>query len=227
MSRRLALLLAVVAHCEAGTPPEDLRGHHARRISGALGVSSEVTPLLGLFTLTAGVNDVPTPMLVDTGAPLTFVNPGGSLSRGPQRLRSLTIAGATLFDVPVVGDDPFGLAPLVGGVLGVNVICQFNATWDWRRRRFTLGDTPQDAEVVEQETVIPFVLRGGGTFRVSGVDVRVPPTRIIVEGEVEGQRLALVLDTGASTSALRDDLVASLAGDRPSVTVRVGSPRWI
>jgi hypothetical protein len=49
-------------------------------------------------------------MLVDTGAPLTFVAPTAGVARGPQRLRTLGLADATLYDVPAVGDDPFGLA---------------------------------------------------------------------------------------------------------------------
>lgn len=202
-------------------PSSALQGHHARRLTGALGTPSEVTPLLGLFTVRARVNDAPTSMLVDTGAPLTFVAPTTDIPRGAQRLRTLGLADATLYDVPAVGDDPFGLAPQVGGVLGVNVICQFNATWDWQRQRFTLGDAPTDVEVVGEPNVIPFTLRGGGRFAVSGSVVDVPATRIVLSAVVEGVARSLLLDTGASTSALRSDLVESLAQGRRSVRLDV------
>lgn len=218
---RSAALFALLGGCGDAAPPQDLQDHHARRLSGALGTASAVTPLLGLFTVVARVNDVPTPMLVDTGAPLTFVAPTASVPRGPQRLRSLGLGDATLFDVPAVGDDPFGLAPLVGGVLGVNVICQFNATWDWQRQRFILGDAPTDVVLTGAPAVIPFTLRGGGRFVVSGREVAVPPTRIVLSAEVEGVTRALLLDTGASTSALRSDLVEAMARDRRSARLAV------
>jgi hypothetical protein len=217
--RSAALVVLLVGCGEA--PGSDLQGHHARRLTGALGTPAEVTPLLGLFTVRARVNDTPTPMLVDTGAPLTFVAPTAGVSRGPQRLRTLGLADATLYDVPAVGDDPFGLAPQVGGVLGVNVICQFNATWDWQRQRFTLGDAPTDVDLVGEATVVPFTLRGGGRFSVSGSNVEVPATRIVLPAVVEGVTRSLLLDTGASTSALRSDLLESFAQSRRSVRLSV------
>ncbi|MFO0624733.1 MAG: aspartyl protease family protein [Polyangiales bacterium] len=220
LTDRSVVVLALLAGC-GDAAPTDLEGHHARRLSGALGTAAEVTPLLGLFTVNARVNDTPTAMLVDTGAPLTFVAPTAGVPAGPQRLRALGLADATLYDVPAIGDDPFGLAPQVGGVLGVNVICQFNATWDWQRQRFVLGDAPTNVELVGAPMVIPFTLRGGGRFVVRGRTVAVPPTRIVLAAEIEGVPRSLLLDTGASTSALRSDLIESLARDRRSVRLGV------
>ena len=220
LTDRSVALLALLIGC-GSDPSADLAGHHARRVSGALGTPSAVTPLLGLFTVRARVNGAPTPMLVDTGAPLTFVAPTSGVPRGPQRLETLGLGDATLYDVPAVGDDPFGLAPQVGGVLGANVLCQFNATWDWQRQRFTLGDAPRDVDVVGEATEVPFTLRGGGRFVLGGGEVAVPPTRIVLPAEVEGVPRALLLDTGASTSALRTDLVEAMARDRRSVRLGV------
>lgn len=222
MKRLAFIVLALCAGCaETDARPTDLQGHHARRLSGSLGMPAEATPLLGLFTVNARVNDAQVAMLVDTGAPLTFVSPASGRPRGPTRLRDLSVGAVTLYDVPAVVDDPFGLAPLIGGVLGVNVICQFSATWDWQRNRFTLGDPPTDSVVEDGESVVPFHLLGGGTFTVAGASVAVPATRIVVDAEVEGVTRALVLDTGASTTALRSDLVRELARDRASLSLRV------
>lgn len=222
--RALALATAAMCACaDAPSAPADLVAHHARRVSGALGTPIAATPLLGLFTLDARVDGAPVTMLVDTGAPLTFVTPGASTPRGAFRIGALGLGAATLFDVPALGDDPFGLAPLIGGVLGVNVICQFVATWDWQRRRFTLGEPPSDADVLPESVERSFTLRGGGTLTHSGAEVAVPPTRIVLDAEVEGARRTLVLDTGASTSALRSELIDALATSRRSITLRVTS----
>jgi hypothetical protein len=221
--RAIAVCLVALAACGAeATPPGPATGlamHHARRVGGALGEPVEVGTLLGLFTVPARIDGAEAvPMLVDTGAPLTFVASGAA---GPRTLRSLGVGATVLYDVPVLGGDPFGLAPALGGVLGVNLICQFAATWDWQRRRFTLGDAPTDAETVGDEIVAPFTLRGGGSLATSSGAVAVPPTRILVDATIEDARRALILDTGASTSALRDDLVAALAAGRRSVGLRV------
>lgn len=217
----IALVSAMGACADAPAVPADLVSHHARRLSGTLGAPIAATPLLGLFTVEARVDDAPVTMLVDTGAPLTFVTPTATSPRGAFRIGALVLGDATLFDVPALGDDPFGLAPLIGGVLGVNVICQFVATWDWQRRRFTLGEPPSDADVLPDSVERRFTLRGGGALTHSGAEVAVPPTRIVLDAEVEGTRRALVLDTGASTSALRSELVEALASSRRSISLRV------
>lgn len=202
----------------------DVPQHHARRTGGTFGEATAATTLLGLFTVPVRINgrDGP-PMLVDTGAPLTFVAPSAwrDVARGPITVSSLEIGAAALFDVPAVGDDPFGLAPTIGGVLGVNLICQFPATWDWQRRRFTLGEPPTDVDTEGEPRTIPFRLRGGGALATAGGSVPVPATRLLVDAVIEGAPRRLVLDTGASTTALRDDLVAALAVGRRSASLRV------
>lgn len=223
MKPRTFVLLALLTAC--GSEPvgtrSDLLSHHARRVSGALGTPTPASPLLGLFTIEARVDGAAVSMLVDTGAPLTFVTPSATTPRGSHRIGSLQLGDATLFDVPAIGEDPFGLSPLIGGVLGANVLCQFVTTWDWQRRRFFLGETPRDLELESPRHVTTFSLRGGGTLDLGGLAVAVPPTRILVDAEIEGERRAMILDSGASTSALRRELVDALAASRRSVSLRV------
>ena len=207
-----------------GYAPADVPMHHARRTGGTFGEATPATTLLGLFTVPVRINgQAGPPMLVDTGAPLTFVAPGAwaGVAAGAGAVASMEVGAAALYDVPVVGDDPFRLAPAIGGVLGVNLICQFPATWDWQRGRFTLGDPSADVDTVGEPVTVPFRLRGGGTLATANGSVPVPATRIIVDTEVDGVTRHLVLDTGASTTALRDDLVDAMAATRRSVALRV------
>lgn len=208
-------------------PPTTVQNHHARRVEGPTGVPIPATPLLGLFTVPVTVNgNSGPPMLVDTGAPVTYVR-GASYNTGAadNNATTATLAFGTfrLVDVPIIGGDPFGLAPRVGGVLGANLICQFTSTWDWQQSRFFLGAPPADAMVTDEVVRQPFTLAGGGQLRLpNGTSVPVPATRLMVDVEVESRRLRMILDTGASVSAISDAMVAALTADgRGTATINV------
>lgn len=204
-------------------------GHHARRVEGPTGAPVMVTPLLGLFTIPVTVDGRSgPPMLVDTGSPVTFVRResyGTSIAEGNTGTATLAFGALSLVDVPIVGGDPFGIAPLVGGVLGVNLICQFSSTWDWQQGRFFLGTPPTDAAVTDEVVRQPFTLLGGGSLRLAnGAYIPVPATRLVVDVEIESRRLRMLLDTGASTTALSDAMVAAFTADgRASTMVTVAA----
>jgi hypothetical protein len=239
VSRAVGRLLALAAlgGCGSGERPGVLDGavaptvanHHARRVSGTTGLPVAVEPLLGLFTVPVRLDGVAgPPMLVDTGSPVTFVTPGayGSPSRGSATgTVNLTVGALTLEGVPVVWADPFALGATLGGVLGANLVCQFASTWDWQRDRFTLGAEPVDADTTDDVPPYPFQLRGGGFLQLSvAQSIAVPPTRLVVEVQVEARTFHLILDTGASSTALRDDAVAPfLADGRGSYALDVGA----
>ncbi len=238
-SHGLSLLLALGALGCGGDdrPPTSnnmmmaptIPGHHARRVEGPTGVPVMATPLLGLFTVPVTVDgrNGP-PMLVDTGAPVTFVRResyGTNIAEGNTGTATLAFGSLSLVGVPIVGGDPFGLAPLVGGVLGVNLICQFSSTWDWQQNRFFLGPPPTDAMVTDEVARQQFTLTGGGTLRLpNGATVPVPATRLVVDVEIESRRLRMILDTGASNTAISDAMVASFTADgRATSTITVGA----
>ncbi len=202
-------------------------GHHARRVDGPMGVPVMATPLLGLFTVPVTVDGRSgPPMLVDTGSPATFVRResyGTNVAEGNVGTATLAFGALSLVGVPIVGGDPLGLAPAVGGVLGVNLICQFTSTWDWQRSRFSLGAPPTDAAVTEEVVRMPFTLVGGGTLRLAnGTTVPIPATRLMVDVEIESRRLRMLLDTGAASTGISDAMVAAFTADgRRSRTLTV------
>lgn len=200
------------------TGPPTVPGHHARSVEGTTGVPITVSPLLGIFTVPVQVGGASgPPMLIDTGSPVTFVDPGsfGQAAReGTAGVATLATGSTTLVDVPVVWADPFNVSPLIGGVLGVNLICQFTSTWDWQRGRFVLGAVPTDVELTGEARRQSFALVGGGYLATAdGSSIPVPATRLLVEAQVESRTFHLVLDTGASTTALRDDVVDAFTSD--------------
>ncbi|MDB4932964.1 MAG: hypothetical protein JWM10_5448 [Myxococcaceae bacterium] len=212
-----------------GSVAPSVANHHARSVTGPTGLPIDAEPLLGLFTIPVRLDGVAgPPMLVDTGSPVTFVTPGayGSPTRGSATSTvDLTVGALTLEGVPVVWADPFGLGANLGGVLGANLVCQFASTWDWQRDRFTLGAEPADADTTDDVAPTAFQLRGGGFLQLTAAQsIAVPPTRLLVDVEIESRTFHLILDTGASSTALRDDALAPfLADGRGRYTLDVGA----
>lgn len=201
------------------TRAPEIEGHHARRVVGPLGDPIAANPLAGVFSIPMRVNGQSgPPMIIDTGSPMTFVTPGAYGGMGTAETTgtaTLSTGSFSLEDVPVVWSQPFGFGADATGVLGVNVICQFTATWDWQRSRFFLGAVPTDVETEGDEVRLPFRLVGGGTarFSVNGPLVPIPATRIVVDVTIEGRPLRMLLDTGASFTAVREAFVNDLVTD--------------
>ncbi|MEZ4408998.1 MAG: hypothetical protein R3A52_21380 [Polyangiales bacterium] len=147
---------------------------------GPLGDPIAANPLAGVFSIPVRVNGQSgPPMIIDTGSPMTFVTPGAYGGMGTAETTgtaTLSTGSFSLEDVPVVWSQPFGFGADATGVLGVNVICQFTATWDWQRSRFFLGAVPTDVET-EATGAPPFRLVGGGAARFSVNGPLVPDPR--------------------------------------------------
>ncbi len=214
--RGAALATVLAAACGGDAPA--VPGLHARAVQGTLGSPLQAVSLLGLFTIPLRVDGAAgPPLLVDTGSPATFIAPGNFGVEASRTGTGTARLGGSTFEVegvPVVYLDPLALAPVAGGIVGADLLCQFPSTWDFQRTRFTLGAPPADVDTDGDAAPVAFTLRGGGTLTFDGVHaVTVPATRIVVDAVLEGRALRLLVDLGASTVALRDDLVSAIAAD--------------
>jgi hypothetical protein len=204
---------------DAGTP---LKCHERplRAMGAPLAIDAQVTA--NVFSVPLTVGSTRRSAVVDTGAPVTLVDPGvfageplpqgqgalGSMSLGALRLEDVTVVGA-----PVglsTGEGP--LAALVGG----DLLCHFETSFDYRQARVLLGEQALPMDLAEPVTV-PAPVKGGGLgqLTVSGqrVLVAVPPTRLVVSGLLDGVARSFVLDSGASLSVLRPSAFRAVTAD--------------
>lgn len=197
---------------------------HRAQVRGAAGAPTTASRYAGVFTIPVTVGATSATMVIDTGSPITFLDPATFSAVGGEYTRqhaTLELAGVGLVDAPVVMADPFAVSPDFGGTLGGMTLCQFVNTWDFRARTFTLGGVPSTVETDGTAIVRPVSVRGGAVIQFpDGSGLQVPPTRLLVDATVEGMAVRLLVDSGASTVALRDDLYAQLVSDgRATITV--------
>jgi hypothetical protein len=159
-------------------------------------------------------------MLVDTGSPFTLINtedfPTLSFPDRAQIQVALTFGTFTVKDVPALQtsfltDGQFSLPAIVGG----NLAREFSTQLDYRGMQLRIGDGAAPSGV-EAGSTIPFDLEGGG---VGAIDpqrkmvVSFPATRIALDIDVEGTSHPVILDSGASDVALRQEVFDALVGD--------------
>jgi hypothetical protein len=165
-------------------------------------------------------------MLVDTGSPFTLIDgdafPSIDFPDQAQIKVDLTFGAFTVNDVPALQtsfltDGQFTLPPIVGG----NMMRVFSTQLDYRGMQLRIGDGP-DATGVEPGGTIAFDLEGGG---IGSVDpammmlVAYPSTRVALMVDVEGTAHPMILDSGASEVAVRQELFDALIADgRAQVT---------
>jgi hypothetical protein len=214
-SSRLLAAVLLVAGCSAETGPLPLvwLGHSGTQTPASTGGS--------VFWLRADVSGVPGPdVLLDTGAPLSILNPnafGAGVPSGASELAALTLGSVTFWKVPVVGiaETP-SVAPsgrLDGGIVGFTAYGQFATSFDYRDRSVMLGRGAL-ADGLVSATTFPLHLEGGGFARLSdGSFVDFPASRVLLSVVVEGRTLTLLLDTGASWVALGSQVFADIVGD--------------
>ncbi len=173
------------------------------------------------------------PVIVDTGSPImTFslsAYPGLSLGANELDftvfgLRFLDFTGYALKDLfggkPVCGGTPVGL---VGG----DLLGHFRLGLDYRGKRAFLfyGDDndPPVASGTDAPMAVPVQVLGGGAGELikqgSGIFVELGPTRVVVaEALVEGKKVNVMVDTGASYTVVEGAFLTSLgATDRPTL----------
>jgi hypothetical protein len=215
LPRLLALGLVITAGC--GSPSEAIPPLWLGSATSALPATAEG----GVFSVEADVDGVPGPrVLVDTGAPYASLNVdafAGAVPLGAGHVATLTLGGTVLWKVPTYGVSSGGSAATAvntsGGILGFTVFGQFAMSFNYRDSQVLLGPAPQLDGVLDPIT-LPMSLRGGGAGLLpDGSVLQFAPSRIILPVTVEGTERVMLLDTGASSVALRTGLFDAIASD--------------
>jgi hypothetical protein len=218
-ARALAGVLAFVG-AGAGAGAGACRGGvHSLPVDGTPGQPVPATVFSSVVLVNGAVDGVAGgPFLVDTGAPVTLVNPdafaAAALPTGDTYLGTLAVGALTIHDVPAIGSTtlvPFGF----GGILGGNVICQFQTSFDYRVPAVVLGEAAPPSDVEVAGVTASFRLEGGGNGVVPAATrpVAFPATRIVLHALLEGTDRVMMVDTGASTIVLRDSVFTQLVSD--------------
>jgi hypothetical protein len=195
---------------------------------GALPASVPARFLFNTLTALAQVDGAQTlPILVDTGSPMTGVDPASwpkaSLAADVSTLPSLTVGALDFEQVPVVPLTECGAScgPFdVTGVLGGNVLRSFVVGFDYQAPAVIFGPGALPADALTPPTTISVDLAGGGIGTIAGGDgqqVDVPPTRLVVEVTLEGTVRTLVVDTGSSYTLLSESLFSTIISDGRAV----------
>jgi hypothetical protein len=163
------------------------------------------------------------PLLVDTGSPLTGVDPSSwpdaELQPSFTVLSSLVVGPLTFEQVPSVPLTECGTScgPYdVTGVLGGNVLRSFVVGFDYQGPTVVLGPTSVPSDAQASAITVGLDLEGGGTGTIAGGDgqvVNVPPTRLVLQATIEGTARTLIIDTGSSYTLLRQSLFATMVSD--------------
>jgi hypothetical protein len=171
-------------------------------------------------------------LLVDTGSPVTLVDPGNypaiSFPQTPQVTVAISFGGFTVDNVPAlqttfIGNGSTNVPEIVGG----NLMQQFPIQLDYSERdpnrAFRIGASNMAATGVEEPGgQVSFTLAGGGREVVDmtpGATIDVPATRIPITVDIEGVSHPFILDTGASEVTVRATVYAALTADgRPQLS---------
>ena len=214
----LALVLAACSSSttDGGVPPV--------AYVGALPATLPARYVANTLSVQASINaSTARPFLVDTGSPITGFDPSAwpdaNVASSTSVLGSLAVGPLTFTQVPSAALSECGTAcgPYdAAGLLGGNVLRSFVVAFDYRTPAVVLGPTAVPATVQASPTIVAFVLAGGGRGTIAGGNgqiVEVPPTRLVVQAQIDGAARTLVVDTGASFTLLRQSLFAPLVAD--------------
>jgi hypothetical protein len=175
----------------------------------------------GVFSVQVDVNGEPGPeVLVDTGAPFARLNVeafDGAVPLGKGIVATMSLGGTILWKVPTygvsVGTSDASSLVHDGGIVGFSVFGQFPMSFNYRDANVVVGEPALPAGLLEP-FVFPMSLEGGGPGLLpDGSVTQLAPSRIILTANVEGTPRILLLDTGASTVALRSDVFQAIASD--------------
>ena len=176
----------------------------------------------GVFSVQVDVNGQPGPqVLVDTGAPFARLNVeafGGAVPLGKGIVPSMSLGGTILWKVPTYGvssggSDAASIDVQDGGIVGFSVFGQFPMSFNYRDASVVVGDPVLPSGLLDP-FVFPMSLEGGGPGLLpDGSVTQLAPSRIILTATIEGTPRILLLDTGASSVALRSDVFQAIASD--------------
>lgn len=205
---------------DAGPPPKCHELPFA--VTGAPAVV-DATLTANVFSLPLTVGATQKTAVVDTGAPVTLVDPAvftaETLPKGQGTVARLTLGGAlTVTDASVVGaavgattgDGP--LPALVGG----DLLCHFTTSFDYRQPRVFFGGADFPADLGAPVTLAAPVKGGGtGALPVGNelVLVQLSATRLVVSGTLDGVARTFIVDSGASLNVVSPAVFTALTAD--------------
>jgi hypothetical protein len=175
----------------------------------------------GVIALPVSIEGSPTmPFVLDTGSPLTLVDPNKfpSVETGFTQAATVDVGSVHLMNVEIVGKTPCGLmmcpASEPAGLLGGDALIDFAITIDYAAAAVSFGAYTFPTNIAEPVTS-PFKLQGGGQIVLPGMNgtVDLPATRIVLDVAIEGTVYPFVLDTGSSALVLAPDLYDSIVSD--------------
>ena len=165
-------------------------------------------------------------MLVDTGSPFTLIDaedfptidfPDRAEIKVDLTFGSFTVNAVPALQTSFLTDGQFTIPPIVGG----NLMRAFSTQFDYRGMQLRIGEGADPAGV-ESGGTLAFALEGGGVGTLDPertMLVNFPATRVAVTVDIEGTSHPMVLDSGASEVALRQELFDALVADgRAQVT---------
>jgi hypothetical protein len=178
----------------------------------------------GVVTLPVSIDGTPTqPFVLDTGAPLTLLDPNKfsavGVQPGTNTVSSLDVGSSVhIQNATVVGATPCGLMMCStsdpAGLLGGDILSNFQISVDYHRS--TVGfDDPSVPGGLGAPASTSFELDGGRAASTTGTTVTpaVPATRIAVNVVIEGTTYPFVVDTGSSPVVLAPTLYDALVAD--------------
>ncbi len=135
---------------------------------------------------------------------LSITTGAGSVPMSYMKLRSLLIGSLPFQDLPVVVADLGALKKVVPtknlvGMLGANIMRQFLITFDFPNSKITFAN-PDNAMPHENVSIIPAKPTLGGAG-------------MMIEGELDGQKIDCLIDTGAAYSLIPYELAKQI-GDK-------------
>ncbi len=198
-----------------------------------VGPSSQSTPAEFAdvyFVKTRADDSKPAWTLLDTGAPFSLLN-GDAFDRGVPsgvgEVSALSLGDVTLWRVPVIAGtgEPTPLSDgfPFGGIVGYSAFRPLRLSFDPRARVVGIGNVPLP-EGVDAGVSVPLELRGGGKISSGSVRFEYQPSRILFDADVEGRRLRMLFDTGASSVLITTEIFSQIIADgRPTVETELST----
>jgi predicted aspartyl protease len=215
--RILGLVMALAA-CSGG-------GIH---VSGPLGSPIQGATHGNVMYLQVGVDGTMVrPLAVDTGAPVTVLDPNAfadlMLPAGESH-HTFAAAPLTFTNVPAVSLSPCGMMMCsdqqLDGLFGGNILRDDTTTFNYRDQQLVIGPLTLPSGVEPTGAIKKFDLQGGGLGMLQGVSgtISFPPTRVSLNVTIEGVDHPFILDSGASLVVLDPKRFDQIAADGRATT---------